>query len=260
MRGSFESEMTFYSFCPDHVPKPIAWGNYESDTTTWFYLCDFHDMIDDLPGPDDLVPVIADVQTARVAKPSNNNFNFLADIHNDDKWQVSWELQFTQAMRRMFSHEEQLRGKDDRLTELREDLFEKVIPRLLRPLETSGHSLQPCLIHSDLCPSSVMVDEDTSKVMIFDSCAYWSHNEAELGTWRSTQNKSGPPYSSEYIVKMGISEPVEDWDDRNALRYILLLSTMYPDDPKFRTMAMWEMQRLVDKFPMGYEGNQFVSP
>jgi protein-ribulosamine 3-kinase len=50
----------------------------------------------------------------------------------------------------MIIEEEVIHGQNDDLDELKKHLFEKVIPRLLRPLETGGRSITPCLIHTDL--------------------------------------------------------------------------------------------------------------
>jgi fructosamine-3-kinase len=58
-----------------------------------------------------------------------------------------------------------------------DDLFDalcnKVIPRLLRPLETGDNCIQPCLIHSDIWSGNCMPDADTGNLMLFDSCAFW---------------------------------------------------------------------------------------
>ncbi len=40
---------------------------------------------------------------------------------------------------------------------------------------------------------------------------------ADLGTWRSPRYRLGKPYIKEYLKHVPISEPVEDFDDRNAL-------------------------------------------
>ncbi|KAL4746266.1 hypothetical protein BDW72DRAFT_185231 [Aspergillus terricola var. indicus] len=261
MEGSFESEAAFYRYSPNHVPKPIAWGSYESDPNMWFYLSAFHDMVDEVPAAEEFVPIIADIHRASAGHSPNGQYGFhvpthLANIPNDNTWQASWEAWFTQAMKQMFYFEEKAHGKDEKLEELKEGLFKKVIPRLLRPLETGGRSIQPCLVHSDLWPGNSMPDSDTQSIIISDSCAFWGHNEADLGSWRAPRYKLGRPYVREYHRVMGISEPQEDWDDRNALyaiRYDLLVSALYAKDMKFRNMAMTEIQRLVDKFPAGYE-------
>ena len=82
----------------------------------------------------------------------------------------------------MFEVEENAHGKDPKLGSLKKALHEKVIPRLLRPLETEGRSIQPCLIHSDIWPGNTMLDSDAQEVIVFDFCAYWGHNKADLGT------------------------------------------------------------------------------
>lgn len=74
----------------------------------------------------------------------------LANVLIDNTWQTSCEAWFLQAMQKMFEVEELAHGKDDKLEILKNGLYDKVIPRLLRPLKTGGRSIQPCLIHSDI--------------------------------------------------------------------------------------------------------------
>jgi len=70
-----------------------------------------------------------------------------------------------------------------------------------------------------------MPDAETNDIIIFDSCAFWGHNEADLGSWRATRYKMGKPYLKEYQRVMGVSEPRQDWDDRNAL-YAMSVSSL----------------------------------
>lgn len=76
-----------------------------------------------------------------------------------------------------------------RVAEELEIIFEalclKVMLRLLRPLETGGRSIELCLLHSDLWPGNCMLEKETGKIIIFDSCAVWGHNECDLGSWRA---------------------------------------------------------------------------
>ena len=62
-----------------------------------------------------------------------------------------------------------------------------------------------------------MPDADTGEIMIFDSRAYWGHNESDLGSWRAPWYRLGRPFLKAYQKFMGISEPHGDWEDRNAL-------------------------------------------
>ncbi|KAL8643616.1 MAG: hypothetical protein Q9226_008240 [Calogaya cf. arnoldii] len=180
----------------------------------------------------------------------------LANIGNDNSWSDSWEEWYARALKRMLEEEEKSHGPDETLARVTVAMFEKVIPRLLRPLETGGRQIQPCLIHSDLWPGNAKPDAVSKEPIIFDSCAFGGHNEAELGPWRAPRYRLGRSYMKEYHDHIPISAPVEDWDDRNALyaiRYDLLVSALFPNEDSFRRLAMDEMRRLVDKYPGGYE-------
>ncbi|KAI9848522.1 MAG: hypothetical protein M1837_007191 [Sclerophora amabilis] len=244
MEGTFVSEHVFYEYSPENVPKPIAWGHYRSKPDTWYYLSDFREMVNEVPKVQEFVSTIVKIHRSSMEHPPKGKYGFpvpthLANVPNDNSWEQSWEVWFTKAMRKMFEFEENSHGKDPELEELKKDLYEKVIPRLLRPLETGGRLIRPCLIHSDLWPGNCMPDAQSGEIVIFDSCAYWGHNEADLGSWRAPRYRMGRPFLKEYENLMGKSEPEEDWDDRNALyalRYDLLNSALFPNDIKFRKM------------------------
>lgn len=77
--------------------------------------------------------------------------------------------------------EEQRRAPQDDWTEAKRLLFEVVIPRYLRPLESEGRSIQPCLLHCDLWPGNTMPrSHSPDKLCIFDSSAIWGHNESKF--------------------------------------------------------------------------------
>ena len=246
MHGTFESEKAMFSFVPSNVPEPVAWGAYKALPDTYFYLCAFHDMLDDLPDIQSLSALVARIHIKSFGKSFNGQYGFhvathLANVPNDNSWCVSWEDWFTKAMKRMIKAEEESHGQDEGLDKLTTALFEQVIPRLLRPLETGGRDIQPCLIHSDLWPGNIKQDAETDELMIFDSCCYWGHNEcttifhydcsattdrlvADLGSWRASRYRLGRPYIKEYYKHIPISAPEEDVDDRNLLyaMYVVL--------------------------------------
>lgn len=129
--------------------------------------------------------------------------------------------------------------------------FEKVILRLLRPLETGGRSIRPTLIHGDLWHGNAETDAETGQPIIFDAASFYAHNECktlrppevvfgfaeqflirielrdkeadtrarvdELGVWRQPWNKIGAAYRKEYHKHFPKSRPEEDCDDRQAL-------------------------------------------
>ena len=220
MEGTFESEKIFHHYIPEHVPKPHVWGEYNSEPDKWFYLCDFHQMVDEMPVADRFVSMITKVHRTSMGEEDRYGFHvptYLANIPNENSWQSSWETFFTQLMIRTFEIEEEAHDRDEKFEELKEGMLGKVIPRLLRPLETGGRSIRPCLVHSDLRPGNCMPDADNDEIILFNSCAYWGHNESDLGSWRTPRYRMGKPYLREYQRVMDISEPRRDWDDRNAL-------------------------------------------
>ena len=54
------------------------------------------------------------------------------------EWTETWEEFFSNSIRRVFENEEKSQGYDEEVHELCRLTLEKVVPRLLRPLETGG--------------------------------------------------------------------------------------------------------------------------
>ena len=179
-------------------------------------------MIDELPEVEAFVSVVASFHRKSMGKSPNGKWGFhtetgLPFVQDDNGYEHTWEELFSKMMKRMIEKEESAHGQEDELDDLKVDLFQKVIPRLLRPLESGGRSIQPCLIHTDLWPGNILPDVNTDTLMIYDSRAMWGHHECDLGTWKAARFMLGPPFIEEYQRQMGWSEPQEDWADRHAL-------------------------------------------
>ena len=56
-------------------------------------------------------------------------------------------------------------------------MCDKVIPRLLRPMETGTRRLKPTLVHGCLWHGNVGVDVKTDEPMLYDCCAFYGHHE-----------------------------------------------------------------------------------
>lgn len=219
MEGNFESEKLFYQYSPEHIPQPFGWGAYAMKPDEYFFLARFHDMVEESPDIEEFITAIVDIHKKSMGKSPNGQYGFhvetkLPFITKDNMWQPTWEASFSLILARALFDEEKTHGKDEELERIKKGLFEKVIPRLLRPL---AKTIKPCLLHRDLWPGNVKPDIDSGKLMIFDSCATWGHHEWDLGGFRAARNKLGELYVKEYQFQMGISEPHEEFDDRNAL-------------------------------------------
>lgn len=105
-------------------------------------------------------------------------------------------------------------------------LVKYAIPQILDPLTAEGRSIKPCLVHGDLWEGNTTTDLKTGEPMVFDAAAFYAHNEYELGIWRREMVKFGKPYFEQYLRNFPPSEPVEQFDDRNAL-YVLKFDLDY---------------------------------
>ncbi|CAN9365020.1 unnamed protein product [Alternaria alternata] len=253
MYGEFHSMSALHGALPELAPRPIGWGEYANEADTYFFLCDFHDMTDEVPDASDFPEMVAKLHKNGVSPSGKFGFpvpTYQGRLPQDTTECDTWEESFSRGIRRFFELEESSQGQEHEMTELREAIMNKVIPKLLRPLETEGRSIIPCLVHGDLWDGNTSVDSATDRPVIFDACSSYAHHEYELAPWRPTRHKIGKPYVTEYLKHYPMSEPAKDFDDRNALyciRFNLCSSALYPGNLRFRNIVKEEMRVLVDK-------------
>lgn len=86
-------------------------------------------------------------------------------------------------------------------------VLEKVVPRLLLPLQSDGRVLKPSLIHGDCWDGNTAMDV-TGGALIFDACSFYGHNEYDTGNWRAPRHKlSNKAYIKNYKLHYPVSEP-----------------------------------------------------
>ncbi|KAI1123704.1 Fructosamine kinase-domain-containing protein [Nemania abortiva] len=260
MSSEFHCMMKIHNIMPDFVPRPIAWGTYASIPNVHFFLCEFRDMTNGLPDVESFSEKVADMHLAGISPNGKFGFDvttFHGNIPIEHGWSDTWEEYFTRTTRVLFELEQKAQGPNEEIMGLMGPFFGKIIPRLLRPLETSGRSIQPCLIHGDLWHGNVSVDKHTGRPVIFDAACFYAHNEYELGVWRQSWNKIDKKYRIRYYDRFPKSQPEGDYDDRNALyatRVNLLDSILYKGETCYREMLIENMRGLIKKFPQGLEG------
>ncbi|MCJ1352958.1 MAG: hypothetical protein MMC33_002942 [Icmadophila ericetorum] len=217
-------------------------------------------MTDDIPDIQVFPAKVAELHKKRISPNGKYGFEvetYQGTIPQAVAWQDSWEIFFSNSMKRILAKEEESQGPDEEMKQLSEALINKVIPRLLRPLETGGRQIQPRLVHGDIWDGNISTDIDTNMPMIFDATCLYAHNEIELAPWRPARHKMGKSYIKQYFKHFPISPPEEDQDDRNALycmRFNTCCSALYPGNLRFRRIVVEEMRNLVGKYPGGYEG------
>ncbi|KAI9767665.1 MAG: hypothetical protein M1840_005536 [Geoglossum simile] len=238
--GEFASISLIYAATPDLVPRPIAWGTYASIPAVHFLICDFHNMTDELPDINTFPAKIAELH--KEGTSPNGKYGFPVTTYHgrtalEHGWADTWEEYFSTRTKILLQLEQQVQGPNDEIKELAGPFFEKVVPRLLRPLETGGRTIKPRLVHGDLWHGNATTDADTNGPIIFDAGSFYAHNEYELGVWRASWNKIGSDYIARYHESFPISSPVGDHDDRNALyaiRVNILDSILYSNESEYR--------------------------
>ena len=183
LKGEFEGTSAIYSITPEFVPKPIAWGTYKSSPDTHFYLCEFYDLVEELPDPGIFCARLAELHRSHSSPNGKYGFHVVTyngDLPQENGYTDSWEEFFANGLRHMFKLNLERGGPSEELERLSPDMFGKVIPRLLRPLETGGNSIKPSLVHGDLWCGNASVDQKTDKPLIFDPSCFWAHNECMI--------------------------------------------------------------------------------
>lgn len=153
MEGEYHSMQAIHNLTPDFAAMPLAWGTLKSDPGSHFFLCEFLEMDNELPQIDKFAKSL--VQLHQESRSSEGRFGFEVTTYNgnlpqDVRWTDTWEECFMNGTRKDFDLEREARGPSEEIEALLIPLFEKVIPRLLRPLESHGRSVRPALLHGDL--------------------------------------------------------------------------------------------------------------
>ena len=155
VRSEFEGVNAVYTIVPDFVPRPIGWGTYKTDQSKNFYMSDFIPMSEGLPDPQVFCAKLAQLHRDSISLSPNGKFGFhvttyAGNMPQDVTWCDTWEESFSRGLRGFAEQEKNACGPSEDLDRLLPQLYEKVIPRLLRPLQTGGKKLKPVLIHGDL--------------------------------------------------------------------------------------------------------------
>lgn len=99
------------------------------------------------------------------------------NLPQENGYTDTWEEFFKNGLKHMFTLNFAAAGPSQELEELMPSLFEKVIPRLLRPLESGGNTIIPSLVHGDLWYGNVAVTVAEDAPLIYDPSCFWAHNE-----------------------------------------------------------------------------------
>lgn len=183
MLAEFTSTKAIHDVLPEFAPRPISWGTYESDPDCHFYLATFHEMAEELSDINAFASKVAELHMMSESPTGKFGFpvtTFSGNAPQSNPWTDTWEEFLTQAFTHMLRLEEESQGPSEEMKKLGAALIDIVIPRLIRPMETDGKKVKPCLIHGDLWYGNACTDMKTGKPIIFDACSFYGHHECEL--------------------------------------------------------------------------------
>lgn len=222
MEGEFTAMCELYKVMPSFVPQPYTWGKFELPSPeTYFFLCEFVDMSNKLPEPAQFCSRLA--QLHYTSKSPTGKFGFhITTCHGRFpqlvEWDSSWTSFFTKLLDDVLHRDLARNGPWPALEKVSHRILTVVLPRLLGVLESEGRTIKPSLIHGDLWEGNVGTDVETGNILIFDAGAYYAHNEMEIGMWRCERHKiRSKVYKREYLRNTTVSEPADEWDDRNRI-------------------------------------------
>jgi protein-ribulosamine 3-kinase len=216
--GEYESQKALSLHLPHNSVVPIAYGTFSLDPSKSFFLTTYRELKEKTPDPVQLVHVLAKLHKGSASPTGMFGFHvttFNGHVPLRNEWCASWEEWYGRQLRSDIEWEQSVRGADTEFNSVAEEFFEKVVPRLLRPLQSSGRSIKPTLVHGDLWHGNAQVDMDTKQVILFDSCCCYAHNECKqlwflCGEWTDIVG-SGVTYDEAAAIPVyaGIREPVQ---------------------------------------------------
>jgi fructosamine-3-kinase len=154
-------------------------GVLAKDPSKHFLIVEFKDMVEEMPPVSELASVMAKLHNDSVSPTGMFGFPVPTSqsLQLDNGWCETWEEFFTRAFRGTVTLEQDVQGANAELQRLADETCEKVIPRLLRPMETGGRRLKPTLVHGDLWHGNIGIDSMTDNVVLYDCCAFYGHHE-----------------------------------------------------------------------------------
>lgn len=220
LEGEFHSMKELYKTAPKFVPKPYTWGKLNvSNPDTYYFLSDFIEMSNHNPDPVQFSTKLVELHQASVSPTGKFGFHVntcQGNLAQQTGWNLRWVDYFIQLVRGAMQLNRDINGAWKNLEQCVDRLISHVVPQLLGPLEADGRVVKPCLIHGDLWDGNIGTDLESGEIYVFDASAHYAHNEMEIAMWRGKFNKvvSSKFYRDNYLSRMGISEPIEQFEDR----------------------------------------------
>jgi fructosamine-3-kinase len=211
MHGEYESLKAIHAVSPAMVPEPYAWGKYDG-RETYFLLAEFREVGKQPPDSARFTERLAEMHKKSVSPTGKFGFH-ITTCHATlpqitDCWEESWAVLYRKQLAHMIKLDEEKHGEWPEFKIVCQLVLDKVVPRLLEPLQSGGRSIKPCLVHGDLWDENTATDDANGEPFVFDAGSFYAHNEYEIGNWRAVRHRlSVAPYKENYKRVFEASEP-----------------------------------------------------
>ncbi|KAJ6024283.1 Fructosamine/Ketosamine-3-kinase [Penicillium herquei] len=223
LEGEFHSLVELYKANPDFVPNTHTWGKLcVSNPDAYYLLSDFIEMKNQAPDPASFASQV--VKSHQASKSPTGIFGFhlntcQGNLPQQTAWNPSWVRYYIQRLKGAMALNKERNGDWKDLEQLIDRLITHVVPQVLGPLEADGRKVKPTLIHGDLWDGNIGISLENGGVYSFDACSHYAHHEMEVAIWRTKSCKilGKEIYINSYLSKMGISEPVDQFEAAVAI-------------------------------------------
>ena len=212
-QGEFESLKAMHSVIPTFIPVVYKWGKLIKGPG-YFLLAEFREVGQQPPEPKRFTLRVAELHRNSESPTGKFGFHvptFHGNLPTYTDWEESWTVMYSKILARAMDLDLIKHGPWPEFTALRQLLFDKVIPRLLDPLQSDGRSIKPCLVHGDLWDENCAIDVNNGEPFAFDAGSFYAHNEYEIGYWRPIRHRlSNRAYVNAYKRHFPVSDPGMD--------------------------------------------------
>lgn len=212
IEADFESLKAVYGVSPSLSLKPYFWGRYKLEPECCFLLAEFREVGRQPPEPVRFTARLAEMHRNSVSPTGKFGFHMKTmagpiQQHNDG-WSDSWQEIFSNLLGHLLDEDTRRNPPCPEIEVVKHLTKAVVIPRLLRPLQSDGRTIKPCLVHGDLWDGNTATDMETGEPFIFDGKSFYAHNEYETGNWRAPRHRlSSRTYIRQYQKNFPVSEP-----------------------------------------------------
>ena len=182
--SEFLSTSIYYNAAPDISLRPWGYGSYGTLPATYFIVHEYGGWSDnDRPTQEyapELAKAVSDMhQRSQWPGGKFGMAHTLFGGNSRSYWPPadSWEDCFSRGMRHEFDQERRVQGSDPEFDFLTAAILDRVIPRLIGPLETMGNSIVPTLVHGDMWTGNTAVHPKTKRPVLFDATPLYAHFE-----------------------------------------------------------------------------------